>query len=207
MTPSCTPLQQDAVIDAIVTKSSSYQPLSWPKVLSIIKSDQLHLLSRTPTQIAEYEEWMKNTKLTYKSIEDFILHKVFGVEVTELEVDNVECGNRTKRLGVLKWRNHDQDVNIDDLEDAKGGKNIPEIVFRMNDFPYHFSPGIIHYVLWNRIGGMKDAAILDFLKRRDELRGIDGDNIVWWVNPVSRKTVKGIWHAHVLVNTSSTTRN
>ena len=71
----------------------------------------------------------------------------------------------------------------------------PRLVWRRNDFPYHFEEGIDHWVLWSSSGPLLDEALRGEAAERF---GTDHEFLIW-VNPPELQSVRAMWHAHVLI--------
>lgn len=72
----------------------------------------------------------------------------------------------------------------------------------LNDFPYNFTPGICHYVLWKMASTGRESGRVDegdLNEAIEELRGRgDGDEFLWWINPENLKSILDIDHAHIV---------
>lgn len=91
--------------------------------------------------------------------------------------------------------------------DAADGKKAAgerrRLVWRLNDFPYYYEPGIEHHLLW--CTEPLDVAEVDRLARErfggeeeEEGRRPQRQHLVF-VNPAPLQSVLAVWHAHVLV--------
>jgi hypothetical protein len=62
-----------------------------------------------------------------------------------------------------------------------------------NKFPYQLPSGVKHYVLWSvepLEPNMVDALLLQNFGNKETS---------WFVNPTKKKSIKKLWHCHVLV--------
>lgn len=87
----------------------------------------------------------------------------------------------------------------DGEEPQYGGPD--RLVLSLNDFPYHYEAGILHYILWKLGSALTEEEI-----KAAELRLLqDGDiaavDSMWYINPVHLKSVLQIEHAHILLKT------
>lgn len=110
-------------------------------------------------------------KRAYRSVEDSVRITVFG---WEREKD--ECG---------LWRA---------VRPSGGGWRRRALI--PNAFPYAgLRPTEEHWVLWSEVP-MERAAVEAYLARHMPV----GLSLVrWWRNPVSRQSVRGIWHVQVIL--------
>lgn len=70
-------------------------------------------------------------------------------------------------------------------------------VWRINDFPYYFEPGIEHHCLWST-EPLSEADIQQHLRAR-----FPDQPTLYWVNPPSLQSIQAIWHCHVLIKKGS----
>jgi hypothetical protein len=83
---------------------------------------------------------------------------------------------------------------------------------RLNDWPYGFTPGITHIVVWSRtiiptdegVGDMTPESrelVAAFVKRYfvDNLGPGGEDRVLWFKNWVSLQSVRALEHIHILV--------
>jgi len=68
--------------------------------------------------------------------------------------------------------------------------------FTRNPYPYDIAPGLEHWNLWNR-------------SHREDIPGATalitknfGPEAVWWVNIPANRTIPGLWHAHIFVQSA-----
>lgn len=86
-----------------------------------------------------------------------------------------------------------------------GKFNVDFYRLRRNDFPYYTVPSVEHYLLWalrplteeeietalDREFGKMPVGDRSFYNQMDK---------VWFVNPVNRKSIPGVWHCHIFVH-------
>ncbi len=61
--------------------------------------------------------------------------------------------------------------------------------FTINDFPYYMEDCILHCVFWSTIP----------IDHNELLKEITDENILWFENDLSRKSIKDLWHVQVLL--------
>eukprot|EP00884_Botryococcus_braunii_P010548 jgi/Botrbrau1/19495/Bobra.0812s0002.1 len=66
------------------------------------------------------------------------------------------------------------------------------IVWRPNDFPYHYEDGIEHHVLWSSQALTHERIEQEIKERRK------GYETVYWINPPVIMSIPGVWHCHIL---------
>lgn len=75
------------------------------------------------------------------------------------------------------------------------------LIWRLNDFPYYYEPGVEHHLLW--CTEPLDVAEVDRLARERFGGGSGGQQKkrqhLIFVNPAQLQSVLAVWHAHVLV--------
>eukprot|EP01122_Echinamoeba_exundans_P008163 TRINITY_DN2659_c0_g1_i2.p1 TRINITY_DN2659_c0_g1~~TRINITY_DN2659_c0_g1_i2.p1 ORF type:complete len:202 (+),score=15.59 TRINITY_DN2659_c0_g1_i2:113-718(+) len=136
----------------------------------IVKSNALQRLGRSPEGQKVYEEHKAHVASVWRSIDDFILHKIFHCYYT---ID-------------LKTNKR--------IVDLREVREMPDkIVFTLNDFPYDRESDIEQHVIWSTRQLSQDKIQVCL----DEYRPSDIWDYVWFENPPSLKSVKTIHHAHV----------
>jgi len=75
----------------------------------------------------------------------------------------------------------------------------PSLALLPNDFPYHFEPGVLHYLLWKLDGFLT----LDEVSHAREtlLETHHGSQVdsAFFINPPSLRSIPEIDHAHILI--------
>lgn len=79
-----------------------------------------------------------------------------------------------------------------DAEHADGGERV---IWRPNDFPYNFEPGMRHWLLW-AAGELPRARILELIGAK--FPEADWDALTF-TNPPVLQSVLTVWHCHVIV--------
>ncbi|KAL7532493.1 hypothetical protein ACHAXR_007664 [Thalassiosira sp. AJA248-18] len=213
-------------------------PLSWPELKTIILSpniDDLSKLARSVEQQKAYRIGRDNIKNEWKSIYDYILCTKFEFEwvwtgdaSSEVDSSNSSGGHRDGDNNNNSQRQKRSNptfqeyLNGQQQSEKEGNSNTPIFNLCLNDFPYYFSPGIQHWVLWklggevtpgeiatakldimgkNRAQGATNGMVSDCTEcGRNNLEQIVNDHEVFlhWVNPPHLKSLPGIDHVHIL---------
>ncbi len=189
-----------------LNRSANRKPLPWPTLQSIILSpdpNELSRLARSEEQQRIYRKCRADIQNEWESIYDYLLCTKFGFDWdwseadAEKDRDNEEgvAGAVEKRkkkrskpsfdewqapfldAGSTQSTSNPTDSSFDPQNDSESSI----IVLSVNDFPYYFSPGIDHWVLW-KLGGQltKDEiarAKLDILQSHRGKCGDDTSNI------------------------------
>jgi hypothetical protein len=145
--------------------SSLTDRTSWESLSNIIKSNELHLLGRDNEGERKYQEWSLNVKEKYQSISDVVYHNIFNCEF-DIHSEKKIALKHTKRF---------------------------DVVLRKNDFPYHLTDDISHYLLWSCwILSLEDVEIIIQKK-------LPNKEFMYFVNPPHLQSIKDIWHAHIFI--------
>ncbi|KAL6758128.1 hypothetical protein V8C86DRAFT_1550598 [Haematococcus lacustris] len=154
-------------------------PISWQLAKELIEDGSLAALAqlrRKAEDVEAYQAYLHKLKSEYASTVDYLMITVFKAQRTVL------TGGKVAAVAPAWVACPDQ---------------APVIVWRLNDFPYWFEPGIQHWVLWSS-RPLSHQAVLD------EVAGHwPGSQCLHWVNPVQLQSVTAIWHAHVLVRAAA----
>ena len=110
-------------------------------------------------------------------------------------------------------RSNHEDIKFDlrsNHEDTHFDINHENIVIRLNDFPYNFECGLIHYVVWIRphqinykVGPRMDQELLGIVYK--EIKTLEPNMIemVHFRNHENLRTIETIDHYHVIVKIGS----
>ncbi len=171
------------------------QRLSFDALASIVSQSRrgggrgeeaLGQLKRTPREQARYNAFLASLRESHESVDDYILHLVFGVPL--------EDGGEGKKRACAEA--------VRDLF----GSDEPTIRWRENDFPYALEDGIAHQILWSSkpLTDEETAAqVSAYLARRGVTpAGREGTSAecINFVNPPRFRSIQNLWHAHVLIN-------
>lgn len=205
-------------------------PLSWTELKPIILSGdaiEIEKLARSDEVTREYRAFRERIHGEWESIYDYLLCEKFGYEWAWTNDDD-------ERVGTAALGRGDGDGGVVNV-DAQGrkrkkrsrptfreymddrGTDVTEGKLRLcvNDFPYYYSPGVQHWVLW-KLGGMIDSDEIENAKREiyrrsqtDTAHGelersaiTDHEVFLHWMNPPHLKSLPGIDHVHILFNGS-----
>ena len=170
---------QHARID--MDRASLITPLTWSECKEAVRENNLSVLGRSVSQQNEYNLFVDAIKQRYCNVADYVLESKFGCAVRE----NEQTGKLEAVVsGVLTEKRTDR------------------LLLALNDYPYHYEPGIVHYILW-KVGSpitsdeiLRGVAEVEDVLRCKENRCIDS---CWYVNPAHLKSVLEIDHAHILL--------
>ncbi|KAG5924072.1 hypothetical protein E4U61_001728 [Claviceps capensis] len=157
----------------------------WQDLKQIIKTNQLSILKRTPSDLRRYMSWTANTKAQYGSMTNYLL------------------ANRLPPSWEHPPFAPESNIPFDRPSDYR---------ILLNDWPYGLESSITHLVVWTRTpiptdDGMGDmtpesrALVAGFVKRCFvEALGEDGqERVLWFKNWVALQSVRALEHIHVLV--------
>jgi hypothetical protein len=193
-------------------------PPSWPELQAIILStdaDELSKLARSHKQSKTYRAFRERINDEWESIYDYLLCDKFGFEwawadapvETVIGGDAANRGVRRRKRSKPTFREYVGDQRLQEQEGKCGPQYLKLCI---NDFPYYYSPGIQHWILW-KLGGVVTSDELADAKK-EILRGIskndprnnfseiitDHEVFLHWVNPPHLKSLPGIDHVHIL---------
>lgn len=148
--------------------------LEWEELVDIIVTERnLHRLSRSVPQQIKYELFRTQMQKEWRSMDDYVLYTKFGMEKIK---GNEEVDSRWRVIHTPTSENR--------------------YLLCRNDFPYHFSTGIEHYVFW-KLGG--DVIPEEIEQAKQELIKLTGaTGVLHWRNPPSTRSVPDIDHIHIL---------
>ncbi|KAE8153772.1 hypothetical protein BDV25DRAFT_148778 [Aspergillus avenaceus] len=176
----------------------------WEDLKSIIARNDLGILKRKPSDLVRYLAWTKETKARYGTITNYICQRRLGWHLPDTDTINTTNSTETTDSGpVFPFNNP---IPFADPSDYK--------ILR-NDWPYGFTPGIAHIVVWLRTpvavkeenGDVTEesrALIEAFVERtfveRLQREGFGGSaNVLWFKNWTALQSVRSLEHIHVLV--------
>ncbi|KAK4230497.1 hypothetical protein QBC38DRAFT_28917 [Podospora fimiseda] len=165
----------------ISTPDSLYQIESWPTVQSKIAQNRLDLFQRKPSDLRRYLEFTYNLKQEWGSVMNFILSQRL-----KWELPIVPQGNP------FESKYEKEDIRI-----------------LRNDWPYGIDERIVHLVVWTKFELVDDERtgdLTDEARREiDEWVGkkfgerVGRDNVIWFKNWASLKSVKSVEHFHIML--------
>ncbi|KAI9784209.1 MAG: hypothetical protein M1816_001031 [Peltula sp. TS41687] len=164
-----------------------YRRQTWAEVQEIIRTNQLDIFQRVPSDLRRYLAYTYKIKQEYGSVMNFVLEER------------------------LRWHDltpHSSKVPFAHPDDIK-------ILY--NDWPYGIDTDIVHLVVWTKFDldeepGMNDLTpemrrLIDgFVKRTfcervrpDHVSSVWYKKVAWFKNWGSLKSVKAVEHFHVLL--------
>ncbi|ROW12133.1 hypothetical protein VMCG_00182 [Cytospora schulzeri] len=157
----------------------------WDELKQIIKTNNLSVLKRKPSDLRRYMKWTAETKATYGSMTNYLMeHRL------------------PKSWGALPFTPASQTPFADPSD----------FCVLSNDWPYGLTPNITHIVVWTRTviptdpetGDVTDESrtlISDFVKTyfADRLGPGGEERVMWFKNWVALQSVRALEHIHVLV--------
>ncbi|KAK3942379.1 N-acetylglucosamine-induced protein 1 [Diplogelasinospora grovesii] len=162
-----------------------YKHHDWDELRNLVRTNNLSVLKRKPSDLRRYMKWTAETKAEYGSITNFLL------------------ANRLPKAWGFPPFSPVSTTPFADLSDYR---------VLVNDWPYGFTPGITHVVVWLRTliptdpetGDMTPESrktVADFVKRYfvDSLGPGGEDRVIWFKNWVALQSVRTLEHIHVLV--------
>ncbi|KAL3794343.1 hypothetical protein ACHAW5_009903 [Stephanodiscus triporus] len=200
-------------------------PLSWPELKAIILSPdagELSKLARSDARSKTYRTFRESINDEWESIYDYLLCEKFGFEwvwadelvETSVGGDRMTDDVRMRKRSKPTFREY---VNDQRLHENEGTCSKQYLKLCINDFPYYYSPGVQHWILW-KLGGVVTSDELANAKEEilrkstsqgptkvnDALEDITNDHEVFlhWVNPPHLKSLPGIDHVHILYHGS-----
>lgn len=164
--------------------TGTFKLIDWNELRQIIASNELSLLTRSPTQLHDYQVWKQETLKLYGSIEQYMLQ----VRLQWSRPLISTSPKSTAFTGPSDWK------------------------CLINDFPYGLEPGISHLVVWSKIKlpiNRRDPEELSseaidivesFIERFFIKQGqVEKDDLLYFVNPPSLKSIGNLEHFHVLL--------
>ncbi|KAL4912773.1 hypothetical protein BDW62DRAFT_11186 [Aspergillus aurantiobrunneus] len=181
--PSFLQNQSEKNIGILLTPNEQYQRQGWGLVRQIVGTNQIDQFQRLPSDLRRYLEYKEQIIAKYGSILRFVVKER------------------------LCWG----DGSAEDLK-PKGQPFQYEEDIRIlhNDWPYGLADGIVHLVVWTKFALEDDPAtddltprarqeIDDFVKRVFYSR-MRPDQVVWFKNWRSLKSVHAVEHFHVMLH-------
>ncbi|KAK3988116.1 hypothetical protein QBC44DRAFT_343537 [Cladorrhinum sp. PSN332] len=166
----------------ISTPDSHYTIDSWDVVRCKVAQNRLELFQRKPSDLRRYLEFTWKLKREYGSVMTFILSQRLNWNLPITPKGQTPFDPEAEK------------------EDIK--------VLR-NDWPYGIDPRIVHLVVWTKFELSDDPATGDLTdEARREIDGwvqekfgkrVGKDNVIWFKNWASLKSVKSVEHFHVML--------
>jgi hypothetical protein len=203
-------------------KSSRGTPLSWTELKPIILSGdpiEIEKLARSDEVCREYRAFRERNNGEWESVYDYLLCDKFGFDwawTNDEQVGTVvERGDGGANVDVQGRKKRSRPTFREYLSDQGTNEMEGKLMLCVNDFPYYFSPGVQHWILW-KLGGMIASdeianAKLEIFRGsqtdpthgEQERSAIDDHQVfLHWINPPHLKSLPGIDHVHILFNGS-----
>jgi hypothetical protein len=147
----------------------------------LVTQGHIDQLGRTAAQTAVYHQHMNDVRKVWASIDDFVLHTVFGF------------GYIQDATGLRRAVRPSRELPCRVVAGSSYGQ-LPPVRFTANKFPYNLPPGVNHDLLWST--EELDHATVCMLV--NQYRPAQEWETVVWVNPPSLKSIHTVFHAHVL---------
>ncbi|KAJ9245982.1 hypothetical protein DTO027B5_7573 [Paecilomyces variotii] len=170
-------------IKCLSTPDEAYKRQDWELVKEIVGTNHIERFQRVPSDLRRYLEYTAQIKKKYGSVMDFIVKK------------RLHWGEGRPQDLKPKGRPFECDEDI-------------KILY--NDWPYGVETDIIHLVVWVKFDLEDDPATDDLTpKARQEIEEyvqrtfcsrIPREEIVWFKNWKSLKSVHAIEHFHVMIH-------
>ncbi|CAK7269564.1 hypothetical protein SEPCBS57363_003666 [Sporothrix epigloea] len=164
----------------------------WADLEYIIKTNNLALLKRKPSDLRRYMDWTAKTKSEYGSITRYLL---------------------VHRLPKA-WSAHPPYVPVSTVPFSEP----KDYCVLINDWPYGLTPDITHIVVWTctpiptdpatgdltnesraAVASFVQRYFADSLSREDGQNGKGEDRVMWFKNWAQLQSVRQLEHIHVLV--------
>ncbi|KAJ5390006.1 uncharacterized protein N7496_001074 [Penicillium cataractarum] len=169
-------------VQCLATPDSHYQRQSWEEVQEITRTNRIDRFQRVPSELRKYLEYMSQIKAEYGSVMRFV--------VTErLCWGDGSAENLRPRGGLFEFS---EDIRI-----------------LYNDWPYGIDTDIIHLVVWTKFELPDDPATGDLTAEareaieryvRETFCSLAPEQVVWFRNWKSLKSVHAIEHFHVMLH-------
>ncbi|KAI9370443.1 hypothetical protein BJX61DRAFT_535636 [Aspergillus egyptiacus] len=181
--PSFLQNQSEKNINILSTPDEQYPRQGWELVRQIVEANQIDKFQRLPSDLRKYLEYKEEIVAKYGSIMRFVVKER------------------------LRWG----EGTADDLK-PKGRPfefEAEDIRILYNDWPYGLDEDIVHLVIWTKFALEEDPATGDLTE--DARKEIDNyvkrmfysrmspDQVVWFKNWRSLKSVHAVEHFHVML--------
>ncbi|KAH8423153.1 GIG1 family protein [Aspergillus melleus] len=169
-------------IEILSTPDERYQRQGWELVKEIVRTNRIDLFQRVPSDLRKYLEYKERIIASHGSILRFIIKE--RLRWGEGAVEDLKPKGRPFEC--------DEDIKI-----------------LYNDWPYGLEEGIVHLVVWTKFELEDDPAtddltprarreIDDYVARTFRSR-VPSEQVVWFKNWKSLKSVMAVEHFHVML--------
>ncbi|KAF2087081.1 hypothetical protein K490DRAFT_42714 [Saccharata proteae CBS 121410] len=163
--------------------SPQHTPHTWSSLRTIIAHNDLHLLTRSPSQLQAYAAWSASTAAQHGTITHTSATRTPSTP-PQFAVQNPTPFASPSDYLVLP-----------------------------NDWPYSLAPGIEHLLIWLKTplslnpatGDLSDAArglVEEFVTKYFRQRlgeAVKGEKVLWFKNWTALQSVRGVDHVHILI--------
>ncbi|KAI9854157.1 MAG: hypothetical protein M1824_000576 [Vezdaea acicularis] len=162
----------------ISTRDEDYHRQTWPEVKDIISRNRIDLFQRVPSDLRRYRAYTWSLTQQYGSVMNFVQNER------------------------LHWKDlaPRSSTPFGDPEDIK---------ILWNDWPYGVDEKIVHLVIWTKFDLESDPITDDLTpKARAEIdnfvdktfrREVPPENLIWFKNWTSLKSIHAVEHFHVML--------
>ncbi|KAL4890051.1 hypothetical protein BDV59DRAFT_185587 [Aspergillus ambiguus] len=181
--PSFLRNQSEKNIGILATPDEKYVAQGWELVKEIVATNRIDRFQRLPSSLRKYLEYKERIVAEYGSIMRFIIKE--RLEWGDGKAEDLKARGRPFEF--------DEDIRI-----------------LYNDWPYGVEKGIVHLVVWTKFALEDDAATDDLTPRQrqqiDEYvtrvfrSRMPGDEVIWFRNWKSLKSVHAVEHFHVMLH-------
>eukprot|EP01038_Epipyxis_sp_PR26KG_P009976 gene9976-13418_t len=156
----------------VIERSDKIPLLYWHDILTIIETNRLELLGRSEDQQKTYNSFREQLLTQWKSIKDYLLVKKFTYDV--------EIGDDGLKIALIP-----------------NDREIFSLQLHINDYPYHFEHGVIHYILWKL---NSEIVQIEIEQAAEELmKKHNTTDWCYYLNPPHLKSIPEIEHLHILI--------
>ncbi|KAL1848600.1 hypothetical protein Plec18170_007910 [Paecilomyces lecythidis] len=181
-------------IKCLSTPDEAYKRQDWELVKEIVGTNHIERFQRVPSDLRRYLEYTAQIKKKYGSVMDFIVQKrLHWGEGKPEDLKPKGCPFEFDACLADQFPESPEDIKI-----------------LYNDWPYGVETDIIHLVVWVKFELEDDPATDDLTpKARQEIEEyvrrtfcarIPREEIVWFKNWKSLKSVHAIEHFHVMIH-------
>ncbi|KAL3424861.1 hypothetical protein PVAG01_04142 [Phlyctema vagabunda] len=214
-------------VGILSTPDAAYATLPWARVRAIVARNELHRFQRAPSQLYRYLEFNAALKRQWGSVIRFVLQRRLGWEEEEEEEgeEQEEKQEKQEKQDEKQEKELELDVGGGHLETNRTRTRTqrtreertrlrftdPEANVKIlwNDWPYGIDERIVHLVVWTKFvleddeatGDLRDdvrAEIQSFVDRTF-VRHVGEENVIWFKNWSSLKSVHAVEHFHVML--------
>ncbi|KAL4986103.1 hypothetical protein BDW68DRAFT_163943 [Aspergillus falconensis] len=175
--------QSEKNVGILSTPDEKYQRQGWEQVRRIVETNRIDQFQRLPSDLRKYLEYKEQIIAKYGSIMRFVVK------------ERLCWGEGTAEDLKPKGQPFEYEEDIRILH---------------NDWPYGLDEGIVHLVVWTKFALEDDPATDDLMPRarreiddyvkRTFCSRMSPDQVVWFKNWRSLKSVHAVEHFHVMLH-------